>query len=684
MSTTPTSNPIPSESPKDLAFNAGKIDEFVNSPEEAFSDRFGLARLTLAGIQAEADNVIGALGFVPVDSFEAGATISSRNQALHYLADNNYYRWDGALTSPKVVGAGSTPASSGGVGAGAWVNVTDNTLRSQLATSIGATLVYAADGKSLQQNLNDIRNEKNSLAYVDDFASLVSGDDWTAAIQAAYDTGKVVVYNSSVNYKVTAIINSKGQPYLGTANLTLARTTIPAATVSLNYSKPDGNSFRGIYVQSAYDLCELMRIKSLGFNAVLHYCYFDNNGAIDIDGTLEKLIKNCATAGLNVVINTQNSVAHNNGTVAQVVALSDPFENVIGYSVVDEPGSSGMSLSAQEALISTLRSLTNKKLFSVDFVWRLNTWTKPWSYNYDVFLVDGYSMYYASGTLSDRVNRDLGKLRTDLGACMKMTGSAKVIPCFQAFAEPTSSPVEGISGTYCFDMLQIVQASTAFGKAGNGDFACFVWDASFPSNVSNSADLQAVVKSVVAHADSGEIYRTEPIIFGGVNSVYQRSLSDVIEVAGQKDTENTVDGWQGGGAYPVKLLTGSSETPTKTTTGSINISGIGFRRTFSRYVTKKPALKFITGFGVFENYGPTISGTAALDLYTTPDGGYNQNLVYSGGVTAGTPFRLSSQTTSAWDGVGEDLVISISLSSGGDAIENYRRFIYGLFVSTNW
>lgn len=144
MSTTPTNNPIPSESPKDLAFNAGKIDEFINSPEEAFSDRFGLARLTLTGIQAEADNIIGSLGFVPVDSFEAGATITSRNQSLHYLADNNYYRWDGAL--PKVVAPGSTPASSGGVASGAWVNATDNTLRSDLLSGGKASLVGYGTG----------------------------------------------------------------------------------------------------------------------------------------------------------------------------------------------------------------------------------------------------------------------------------------------------------------------------------------------------------------------------------------------------------------------------------------------------------------------------------------------------------------------------------------------------------
>lgn len=192
MSTTPTNNPIPSESVKDLAFNAGTIDEFVNSPEEAFSDRFGLARLTLTGIQAEADNVIGSLGFLPVDSFEAGATISSRNQSLHYLSDNNYYRWDGSLSSPKVVAASSTPASSGGIAPGAWVNVTDNTLRSQLASS-GVDLLVDDSRVKIQipfsgavpQSLHDF-----SKVYVNviSFGADPSGTiDSTAAFQAAID-----------------------------------------------------------------------------------------------------------------------------------------------------------------------------------------------------------------------------------------------------------------------------------------------------------------------------------------------------------------------------------------------------------------------------------------------------------------------------------------------------------------
>lgn len=49
MATTPTSNPIPSEDPRDLKFNAGKIDEEVNGSSDYYTDRFGVQRLTNTG-----------------------------------------------------------------------------------------------------------------------------------------------------------------------------------------------------------------------------------------------------------------------------------------------------------------------------------------------------------------------------------------------------------------------------------------------------------------------------------------------------------------------------------------------------------------------------------------------------------------------------------------------------------
>lgn len=49
MATTPTNKPIPSEDPRDLKFNAGKIDEEVNGSADYYTDRFGVQRLTNSG-----------------------------------------------------------------------------------------------------------------------------------------------------------------------------------------------------------------------------------------------------------------------------------------------------------------------------------------------------------------------------------------------------------------------------------------------------------------------------------------------------------------------------------------------------------------------------------------------------------------------------------------------------------
>lgn len=51
MASTPTKNPIPSENYDDLRFNAGKLDEFVTSPENSYTDRLGITHLTARGLQ---------------------------------------------------------------------------------------------------------------------------------------------------------------------------------------------------------------------------------------------------------------------------------------------------------------------------------------------------------------------------------------------------------------------------------------------------------------------------------------------------------------------------------------------------------------------------------------------------------------------------------------------------------
>lgn len=70
-------------------------------------------------------------GYNLVDgSFEEGGILTSASDVLLHKTTAAAYAWSGAF--PKVVNAGSTPATSGGIGAGAWVDRTDVTLRGDI------------------------------------------------------------------------------------------------------------------------------------------------------------------------------------------------------------------------------------------------------------------------------------------------------------------------------------------------------------------------------------------------------------------------------------------------------------------------------------------------------------------------------------------------------------------------
>ncbi|ENU1228681.1 hypothetical protein [Providencia rettgeri] len=78
----------------------------------------------------------GVLGYAPVDSFEKGATLTSRYQVLFWEEKRAYFRWDGKL--PKVIPPNSTPNETGGIKSadnsyGLWVDVGDASLRGDLS-----------------------------------------------------------------------------------------------------------------------------------------------------------------------------------------------------------------------------------------------------------------------------------------------------------------------------------------------------------------------------------------------------------------------------------------------------------------------------------------------------------------------------------------------------------------------
>lgn len=183
MTTQPTNLPVPSESPRDLKFNAGKIDEFVTSASSFYLDRFGNEHYTIEGLSKLAQEAIAGFGYITLDSFEDGNTITLPNEVLRLEATGEYYRWDGPL--PKIVPAGSTPESTGGVGKGKWLSVGDATLRSELGESTGASLIGVSAGGNLAQMLYWSTPEQ--------FGAVGDGvADDTAAVKASIMTGRSV------------------------------------------------------------------------------------------------------------------------------------------------------------------------------------------------------------------------------------------------------------------------------------------------------------------------------------------------------------------------------------------------------------------------------------------------------------------------------------------------------------
>lgn len=211
MATTPTNLPVPSESLCDLKFNMGKFDEVITSSAHYYTDRFGGKHWTIAGFEYSARQIINTYGYITIDSFQIGATLTLPNQVLRWAlptGDGEYYRWDGAF--PKQVDPASTPATSGGVGVGKWLSVGDATLRGQLAGSGGSGLVYyGAD--SLSKIVSDMSATPDSQGAAGDG---VNNDD--AKLNAALALGGSAIHlRKGKQYLISNFVNTFGTPTLG-------------------------------------------------------------------------------------------------------------------------------------------------------------------------------------------------------------------------------------------------------------------------------------------------------------------------------------------------------------------------------------------------------------------------------------------------------------------------------------
>ncbi|RYA73925.1 hypothetical protein DD594_28540, partial [Enterobacter cloacae complex sp. 4DZ1-17B1] len=80
-----TNNPLGSTDPRDLYDNAQNLDQATNTlTDEEWLDRFGVSRLTWFGMEKRYQEKLASMGWVLLDSFQDGNTLTSTDQALRW------------------------------------------------------------------------------------------------------------------------------------------------------------------------------------------------------------------------------------------------------------------------------------------------------------------------------------------------------------------------------------------------------------------------------------------------------------------------------------------------------------------------------------------------------------------------------------------------------------------------
>ena len=236
----PTTNPVPSQDPSDLLFNAGKLDEVVNGTANSFTDRLGATRRTVAGMNADFDAQL-ADAESDLNVYRADAAASAA-EALGYLQTIRATSYGAYASDPATDPLGNPPTVGD-----EYFNTTSNLLKrwngttwqasdintANLAAPSGSSLV-GYDGGTVQDVLDAVTgpNGAASVGYtpagtgavattvqiklresvsVKDFGAVGDGvTNDTAAIQAASDycaLSNQLLHIDPLTYKCTSAIH---------------------------------------------------------------------------------------------------------------------------------------------------------------------------------------------------------------------------------------------------------------------------------------------------------------------------------------------------------------------------------------------------------------------------------------------------------------------------------------------
>lgn len=188
--------------------NLQSLDIFMNADDDTYNQRDGGIVKTLSG-------AVRSVGFsAGSGDFTTGFTVmlGERNTAWYDPVSMNWYSYAGFIPSGGyIVGSGTNP-----VGDANWKPRTDQTLRSDLASAIGTTLI-GFEQTVLDATLRTFGKFVEQYGAVGNDDGLGGGVDDTAAFQAALDDGVIIRLAAGKRYRITSqlVIKNFGSTFVG-------------------------------------------------------------------------------------------------------------------------------------------------------------------------------------------------------------------------------------------------------------------------------------------------------------------------------------------------------------------------------------------------------------------------------------------------------------------------------------
>lgn len=498
----------------------------------------------------------------------------------------------------------------------------------------GSLYYYYDSSKSAINNGGSIINGWVAIGITDDvtqWGAKLDGitNDTTAVLNCLTEMNSATINGDTTLGRISF---EEGWRIKGKSTINYThRPDVPCILDSENPVKHD--KMKSVYVFGVFDICEMLQLKTAGYNTIIHYGYTFTDS-----GTMTKAINAAESVGINVIINSPNDVPPS-------IDVSLGLRNsVIGFYIFDEPQFNGISLLAQNTRINAWRAVTGKKLFIADNgIYGFNSNTL--SDGYDVVFADIYSVV----TNTDAENKLVGVM--GYSELIYKCPNSKIIPCVGLFV-----------GDGADDVNKSINFAKDLYKCGEGDYCSFAWDASSsdPSleDITTNTTLYEACK-LFNFAPPHKQYDFEINVFGqssGLNSlmnIYDKSYSSI----------NT---------KPYAVINAGSAIDDRRQT--FENRGIGIANNGGNFAFDIKSLGYIGMTLFFYNY--VDGGNVTVKPFQTPNDFYtiedldNKTLNHSNGFTSG--YQVSTNKT-----LGLSLVPSTSN-------EFYFKFASGAIVNSSW